>query len=450
MFGTAVVGAAFLVTASCYTSGGSSGAAVTYYKDVVPILQKNCVTCHVQGGIAPFAFDSYDTAHANSDNMVADTQGHIMPPWGALDTDECHPRLPWKGDMRLSQADLDTIKAWHDQGDVAGNAADAPAPITTTPLTDLPNAQEMVAASYTLKSSSADAFECFVLDPQFTSTSYITGTNIKPGNKTVVHHALVFSVPGDTVLPDPVQYPCFGGPGAPGTVAPQLVAVWAPGAPPYQYPPDVGHPVDPGTKFVMQIHYHPHTLATPEPDVTKFQIQATTTKPSWTVATGLIGNFTDPPGTKAFGLENGPFVIPPDSPNTQFTMEATSPVNASIFVLAVASHMHLVGVDEKITLTRANPTVYNPQSDCLLQTPQWNFNWQRAYEYDAPILSLPTLSKGDKIEMRCTYNNTFSNPLLAQSLTEAGKTQTSQVTLGEQTTDEMCLGAFWYVYPTQN
>ena len=111
-------------------------------------------------------------------------------------------------------------------------------------------------------------------------------------------------------------------------------------------------------------------------------------------------------------------------------------------------YWHLVGTDEKITLNRAAPDANDPATECLLQVPQWNFNWQRSYEYDTDISNLPLFSPNDQLKMRCTYNNTMSNPALAESLSEQGLSQTQTVTLGETTLDEMCLGAFWYVYPT--
>ncbi len=131
-------------------------------------------------------------------------------------------------------------------------------------------------------------------------------------------------------------------------------------------------------------------------------------------------------------------------------MDFTDPKSIPIPVrlLAVAAHMHLVGTDEKITVDRATATSTNPASECLLQVPVWNFNWQRAYEYDTDIASLPLISPGDKVKVRCTYDNTMDNPALVSALTEAGQKQTQPVSLGETTLDEMCLGAFWVVYPT--
>ncbi len=462
MRGAIAFGAALLsITAACFVSGtpnngnpdGGTPVAVTFYKDVDPILQNNCQKCHVAGGIAPFPLFTYDDAKTAAPSIVADTQARIMPPWGALDTPTCAPRFGWKGDMRLTQAEIDTLKAWHDQGDVMGNPADAPPPITQQPVDDLPGSTPLTPTTpYSLSGQSADYFRCFVLDPQITvAGTYLTGTNVKPQNKTIVHHALIYSVPGTATIPPPTdgvanQYDCFGGPGVTNA---QLVAAWAPGGVPYQYPPSVAHPVDVGTLFIMQVHYHPHANALPDPDATTFQFTTTTTKPQWTVGTILEGNFTKAVSASGIGLENPPFLIPPDSSSTTFTMDVKVPaLYPTVGLLSVAAHMHLVGVDEQITIQRANPSAGQPASECLLETPQWNFNWQRAYEYATDIASLPSMGPGDVVKMRCTYNNTMNNVLLAQSLTEQGLKQTQPVTLGETTLDEMCLGAFWYVYPT--
>ena len=453
--------AAFGFALACYSGSTSSNGpdagttgGVTYYKDVAPIIQGVCQNCHIAGGIAPFPLMTYEDAKANAEAIVGDTQARVMPPFGARTTSECTPRAPFKGDWSLTDAQIATIKAWHDGGDLAGDPKDAPPPNTTGPIDDLAGSTSLASPTpFTLPPNATnDYFRCFVLDPGFTQTTYLTGTNVKPGNKTIVHHALIFAVPGNATIPAPDdpkvpdQYTCFGSANVSGQ---QLVGVWAPGGVPYQYPPSIAHPLDAGTKFIMQIHYHPHANATPDPDTTAFQFTTTTQKPTWTVATLLLGNY-DGAVTNGTGLEESSFLIPPDTKNVVRTMDTTVPskIPISVRLLSVAAHMHLVGTDEKITVDRANPTAADPANECLLQVPQWNFNWQREYEYDTDIASLPLISPGDVVKVRCTYDNTTDNPFLMQALTEAGQKQTQAVSLGESTLDEMCLGAFWVIYPT--
>jgi hypothetical protein len=70
---------------------------------------------------------------------------------------------------------------------------------------------------------------------------------------------------------------------------------------------------------------------------------------------------------------------------------------------------------------------------------RWDFHWQRMYAYDAPISDLPTIDTGDKIKLRCKYDNSMQNPRLRDSLLSIGHTATEDIHLGEATLDEMCL-----------
>ena len=424
--------------------------AVTFHKDVAPILQKVCQNCHIAGGIAPFSLVTYDEAKAVAASMVAQTGSRAMPPWGAQDTSECKPPKPWKDDLRLSAQEITTLQAWHDGGDWEGDPKDAPPPRTAAPVTGLAGGVSLAPATPFALTSTSDTFRCFVLDPKITTTKYLNGSNFVPSNKTIVHHALAFAIPPGAQVPADA-YECFGGPNVTGA---SLVAAWAPGGVPDEYPADVGLPLVAGTRFVMQVHYHPHGNATKDPDTTAFQYRVTDTAPTYQAVTRLIGNFkTGVDTASGIGLEAGPsdpasgpaFMIPANAPAHVETMRFQMPaikaaVTPTIWILGVGAHMHLAGHDEKIELTHAG------EPACLLHEPAWNFNWQRGYQYDAPIESLPTIATGDVVRIRCTYDNTMSNVALANARREAGAPQSADIKLGESTTDEMCLGAFVFVY----
>ena len=82
----------------------------------------------------------------------------------------------------------------------------------------------------------------------------------------------------------------------------------------------------------------------------------------------------------------------------------------------------------------------------MLQTPDWNFAWQRAYLYDVKIEDLPPFLPGDVLKMRCTYDNTMANPYVQRALKDQGLTSPVDVKLGESTLDEMCLSALPLAY----
>jgi len=446
-------------------SAGSDAAnvnpsSVTFHKDVEPIVQKTCQPCHVSGGIAPFALATYADAKAYADLIVAQTSAGTMPPWAAVETSECTPGYGWKDDIRLSSASIALIKAWRDQGSVEGDPKDAPPPVVPKPLA-LDGAQLVLspAAPYSLVDGPEDQFRCFVLDPKLTQPSYVNGTFIVPGNSTVVHHALVFADTGaasKALITDSAtgSYDCFGGPGFSNTT---LVAAWAPGSVPVEYPADVGAELAPGSLLVMQVHYHPHSAtAVPGPDQTKFQVRFAASTPGHLATAMLLGNFASAAATTGLfagtGLLPGPddppagpvFDIPPGVRGHTETMQVTVPATSPpLQIVGVAGHQHYVGSAVEISVTRTNAQESAaPAQECLLSIPTWNFDWQRFYMYDATLDRLPKVMAGDVVQIKCTYDNTLQNTQLAASLAFRGLSQPQDVKLGETTLDEMCLGAF--------
>ena len=434
---------------------------VTFHKDIEPLLQRSCQSCHSPGKIASFPLVTYADAKDMAPLMADMTTSRKMPPWGAHETSECKPRFPWKDDLRLTAAHIATFKAWSEQGAPEGDSKDsAHLRLVKAPPMDLIGANTLAPRKpYSLKKKAVDAIRCFVMDPKLTKTTYMTASHFVPKNRTIVHHALAFAIPAGAATPGGAddEYDCPGGPRVPGA---SLIAAWAPGGVPSRYPEDVALPLEAGAKIVMQVHYHPHARATSEADRTTFQYATTDKVPAYVVEARLIGNFRAQilPG---IGLMPGPadgdsgaeFRVPRGAKRHTETMAFTMPpffngqTIGKMRILNVGAHMHIVGVDEKISIVRAQASPGQPAEECLLQEPQWSFDWQRAYQYDAPIETLPIIAPGDKLEMRCTYDNTMGNLKLKAALAEKGKREPEDVHLGEETLDEMCLAAISFVRP---
>ncbi|MEP7053223.1 MAG: hypothetical protein ABJB12_22865 [Pseudomonadota bacterium] len=469
MLGAAVITAAAALSCSSSSSSSSSGAAasagassadggaanltdVTFHRDIEPILQRSCQGCHVAGGIAPFPLVSYENAKPYSDEMVADTAARIMPPWHAEDTAECKVPLGWKNDTRLTEAEIATIRAWHEAGAPEGNPTDAPPPRELA--TGLPGVQlELKPDAPFSVAPGADEFRCFVLDPKLAQDSYINGMFVVPGNSAVVHHVLVFSDPSGASRAKADasgSYDCFGGTDVDDT---ELLMAWTPGGVPLEYPSNVAATVAAGSLLVMQVHYHPHSATETASDQTRLQFRFKDGAPEYNAITRLIGNFKAQ-GLAGDGLLPGPndpksgvqFLIPANAKahteTMQYTYRGLKAGGVAPRVYGIGGHMHYVGVDEKITTERADGT-----SACLMQIPHWDFDWQRRYDYDAPIDGLPMLNTGDKLNIRCTYDNTMDNLKVAASLMEQGLSAPHDVMLGETTLDEMCLANVTVLYP---
>ena len=223
-----------------------------------------------------------------------------------------------------------------------------------------------------------------------------------------------------------------------------------PGAVPFVTPALSGMPMPEGARIVVQMHYHP-TGKGAEVDQSSVQLKWTNEEPEWEVAQALVGNFDDM-DEDGYGLQPGPndlggeptFLIPADVSDHVETMTYRQSVPFTFPIFSVGTHMHYVGTDMKIDLVH-NYT--EGDDECLIHTPQWDFNWQRVYDYDAPIESLPQIGPGDELHFRCKYNNTMDNPFVAQALFEKNQQFPEDVVLGEETLDEMCLGLLGIAMP---
>lgn len=434
-------------------SDGTAEAGVTWHQDIAPIVVENCAACHTAGGLAPFELDQYATASSLAGAIGAAVAEGTMPPFGAHDTDECQPTRPWKGDMRLSDDEKALIAEWVDAGAPEGDAATA-AEIPTPPSLEIesPDWQADLPSAWTVDGVE-DQFICFVLDPDIDETRWITDIQFLPGNEKIDHHALVYhDIDGisEDWKGEDGTYDCFGDVGDTSAV---LLATWTPGAAPMRAPEGAGFPLWADSRIVVQMHYHP-TGDGPEVDLSALQLKWIDEEPAWEAAQALLGNngrqYSD--GT---GLQPGPndsgdeaeFVIPAGVSDHVETLLYEQEIDIDFPVYSVGTHMHYVGTDMKIDLVHNGDDASEPESECLLQTPKWDFNWQRVYDYDVSIDELPVISKGEQLVMRCTYDNTMDNPYVRQALAEQGLDEPQDVYLGDETLDEMCLGLFGIVAP---
>jgi hypothetical protein len=432
----------------------------TFHKDVEPILQKSCQGCHAPGKIAPFGLIGYEDAKAVAGLMATRTAERTMPPWSAVDTADCKPRFGWKDDKRLSEEEIATIKEWNEAGAPKGDPKDAPPAIDVSKEDGLPGTELTLEPQKPyVTSGEKDQFRCFVLDPKLLTDSFLNGSHVLAGNAKVVHHAVLFldSKRASLTKADADGgYECFGGSGLPET---PVVSVWTPGAVPSEYPPNVGMSVPKGSLLVMQIHYHPGGT-TADPDLTKVQLRfnkllPTQAMPEYVAFFGGVGN-APKQLADGDGLQPGPndtggiqFMIPAGAKDHTETMrftvplpDPTKPPPPEFKIYSSQTHMHYVGTDMRVSIKRPNPQNGEPAEECLIDTPKWDFNWQRSYAYNTSLETLPTLRGGDVLTAHCIYDNSLDNPFVKRALMEEKLTAPKDVNLGENTLDEMCIGLF--------
>jgi hypothetical protein len=461
-----VVGAALAATgcgAESTESADPDEPGVTWNRDLAPIVSKKCSGCHSEGGIAPIAFDSYAAVKRYAGQMLAEVESGHMPPWGARTTDECAPAFDFKDDPRLTEREKQVLRDWIDGGLVEGRPSSTPLPKPPSNKLEKPDLHLKIPTAVDV-SGNKDRFICFSLETGLESERWINGVQVNPGNAEIVHHVLLYSDPlaRSAALADADgKYDCFGGPGImrePGDDPDQppfsLLGAWAPGGVPAIMPDDVGLQLPVGSRIVMQVHYHPHaSIHSGIDDSTSIDLRFAKETPTYPGLLSLVGNLgqqdLDAAGGKGFGLlpgtddpVGGPaeFAIPAgakDHVETERILVPQEPLLKGYRVWGVASHMHYVGRDMKIEVEHPDGS-----TECLLQTPDWDFDWQRVYYYDAPLASSPVIRPGDVLRLRCTYDNSMENEAVRRALDEQGLDAPVRVKLGEETLDEMCLGAF--------
>lgn len=431
--------------------GCGSGAQVgdgahgpTWYDDVGPVLVPRCGVCHRDGGGTPFSMERYDDVAPWASPMVAALDAGTMPPWAATETDECTMDVPFLHDPRLTDAERELVRSWVDAGAPSGEPRDLPLPETG----DLANPTIEVALQEPFAvSGTRDVYQCFRVEVPHDQDVWITGMQVKPDNDLVVHHVLVWNDPSNGGVaqagPDG-SYPCSGQPDVWPT---DLIGGWTPGSPPVHNPEGTGTLFKAGASLVVNVHYHPTGTST-EFDQTRIALEWTTEKPANYVTYYMV----DLP----FGAESEPG--PSDEGGPEFRIPAGKdshkeflsfdpyrylPLPVDLPVFAIMPHMHFRGTDMLVTVEHPDGS-----DTCLVNARGYRFDFQNNYTYDvASIDQMPKMSEGDQLKIRCTYDNSWSNPFMQEALDAAGDTDLVDVRWGEETGDEMCMAVIGIVIP---
>ncbi len=304
-----------------------------------------------------------------------------------------------------------------------------------------------------------DDYRCFLLDPELQDDVFVTGTDVRPGSPSVVHHVILFQVPPDQVaqaqqLDDETKgqgWTCFGGTGL-GTGAElddaPWLGGWAPGGQESVLRGGYGVPLAAGSKVIMQVHYN--LLAGSDPDVSATRLRvADASAPLNPVSTMLLpapvelpcrlGHTDSPLCDRAaaladvqerFGEQVGKtadllHLLCPTTQEPGPVQSCTRAITQPATVIGVAGHMHLLGRALKIEV---NPGTQEERT--LLDIPVWDFDNQGAH----PIKPV-RLKAGDDVRVTCRHDQSLRDRL------PAFEGQPDRWVLwGEGTTDEMCLG----------
>jgi hypothetical protein len=406
-----------------------SAEEVTYYQHVKPILDGRCTNCHISDGIAPFELGTYDQAKAMKAGIRAHVSARTMPPW--LAAEGCSE---YQHDFSLTQDQIDTITDWVDQDTPEGDASE--------PADPLPSAGGGLSrVDLTLKmpepytaQSSPDDYRCIPIEWPEDTTKYVTGFGVNPDQDQLVHHVIAYvAAPSlaDTIAQKSAAeagpgYTCFGGPGV-GSQNPQdenstsWLGSWAPGGQGQDFPAGTGIEIEPGSTVILQVHYN--TLIT---DAAPDQSEITLKVDDQVDKTALYLPWTNPQW-----LSGDSMLIPAGTSDTTHQWGFTPGLLfGNIVIHDVGFHMHNLGEKGRLWVEHEDGT-----ESCLLDIPQWDFDWQYGYRLRNTI----TLNSSDKLNIKCEWDNSAEN----QPVVDGERLAPRDVTWGDGTTDEMCLGLFY-------
>jgi hypothetical protein len=368
----------------------------TWSRDVAPIFYQRCVECHRAGEVAPMSLLTYKDARPWAKAIRERVLTRAMPPWLA---DPAHGSF--RNDRRLSDREIEMVKAWVDGGAPEGDPSQAPPPpqFQTGWNIGKPDQVFDIGTDYDVPATGTVAYKYFRVPTNFTEDKWVQTAEIRPDKRSVVHHIIVFiQEPGSRNLLD----------GQRGT----LLAGFAPGEPPLRFGPGTARLVKAGSTLVFQVHYTPNGTATK--DRSYIGLKFAPEPPANRALTAFAINF---------GLK-----IPPGADN--YEVRASWTAEEDVRVTGLMPHMHLRGKAFQYTV------VYpDGRQDMILSVPKYDFNWQLTYELAEPL----DLPKGSRIDCVAWYDNSANN--------KYNPDPSKVVRWGDQTWEEMMIGWFTYTVP---
>lgn len=386
-------------------------SAQTWSDDVAQIVYDKCTKCHHTGGIAPFPLMTYNETSPMAAAIAASVGSDAMPPWPPDNNFQQYVH-----DRALTPTEKTTLLDWVLGGALEGITANTPPPPVYTNSSVLGNGDLSVQIpTYMSKATaSSDDYVCFAIPSGLAENRVIKSVEIVPGNRQIVHHALIYLDATGAEVTDSVGGNCAG-PSNPNT---KLIAGYTPGASPMTLPTvaplKLGINISAGSKIYFAMHYPSGSYG--EYDSTKviFHFYPLGTTDVRQVSADRI-------------IENWSFSLPAGQLTNVADQYPALP--ADISFLSVFPHMHLLGQSIKTFGIKTNGDTIK-----FANIPNWDFHWQDFYFFK----NIQYAPAGTVIKGQGVFDNTASNP-------DNPSTPPITVGAGLNTTDEMFLVYFHYM-----
>lgn len=410
--------AVLVLGANGAASQGGSGAP-TFYRDLLPILQQRCQSCHRPGEIAPFPLVTYGETRQWAGEIQDAVRQGTMPPWFA------DPRFGhFSNDPSLTPQQVATLSSWADAKAPAGNPHDAPPPMHWAEGWNIPKPDVVIEMPrpVALPAKGDVEYTYEIVPTGFTEDKWVQMSEVRPSSREHVHHAVIYIRPPDSKwlrsAPMGVAFTASSlgnkqlSHEAHWTDSDMLL-VYAPGSSPDQWPDGMAKFIPRGSDLVFQMHYATNGHSARD-----------------RCSVGMVFA-RKPPKQRVLTLQltNDHFGIPPNDPDYRAEAHGTLPNDATL--LSFFPHMHLRGKRFEYNLIRPDGGII----ETLLQV-HWDFYWQLSYRLAEPRF----LKAGTELQAVGWYDNSKGNP--------HNPDPNRTVTWGDQTYEEMMVGFFDIAVPT--
>ena len=399
--------------------------APTFYRDVLPILQRHCQSCHRAGSIAPMPFETYEQTRPFTDAIRRAVEAKSMPPWFA------DPAIgKFANDPSLRADEIETLVAWSQADGSTGDKKDGPPPHPWAESWSIPKPDSVLSIpkAVMLPASGDVEYTYEIVPTHFAKDRWVQKAEVLPRLRSNVHHAVVYIRPPNSAW---LHHAPVGIPFTASTLsAPDdrrgahwtdsdILLVYAPGSSPDEWPAEMAKFIAAGSDLVFQMHYTTNGHAASDQ-----------------TAVGLIFSKQQPPQrVLTLQLTNDHFVIPPGDPDFRVEARGTLPNDATL--LGFMPHMHLRGKRFEYNIVhRNNDSTGKPayEIEPLLRV-NYHFHWQMSYRLAHPLF----LKAGTELQAVAWYDNSAQNP--------HNPDPGAEVRWGEQTYEEMMVGFFDVAVP---
>lgn len=389
------------------------GQQPTYYGHIEPIVQKNCVTCHHEGGIGPFSLITYEDVSDKGSFIAHVTKTKYMPPWQADPSFQT-----FRNEKILSTEEIELIQQWVKAGMPKGKRKKSPMESTLfVEGATKPDLSLAMSSSFTIPDKAIEEFRFFVLPTSLSQDTYVSAVEFIPGNRRQVHHSRIMAdttqrirgIDGMSELdPQVKQFQTI-------PLVDEFLYGWVPGNNKIFFPPGTGKLIYKNTDLVLNIHYSPSSKLQKDKSVINLYF-----------AEGEVKREVHTLTLRENDIINQPFFIPAESVPT-FRIDYQ--ISRDISLISVLPHMHFLGKKFKsVAITPSGEEIP------LIKIDNWDFNWQTTYQFKH-LLKIPA---GSRILVEAQYDNSSDNP--ANPFNPA-----RDIGYGWNSTDEMCNMVIYYL-----